>query len=54
MEVVRDSQAAVQSWISGTSMSAEPVLVVDDNPQIRRALRTILIAQGFIVIDART
>jgi two-component system, OmpR family, KDP operon response regulator KdpE len=54
MEVVRDSQAVVQPWITGTRMSAEPVLVVDDNPQIRRALRTILIAQGFIVIDART
>jgi two-component system, OmpR family, KDP operon response regulator KdpE len=35
-------------------MSAEPVLVVDDNPQIRRALRTILISHGFVVLDART
>jgi two-component system KDP operon response regulator KdpE len=35
-------------------MSAEPVLIVDDNPQIRRALRTILISQGFVVMDART
>jgi two-component system KDP operon response regulator KdpE len=35
-------------------MSAEAVLIVDDNPQIRRALRTILIAQGFVVMDART
>lgn len=35
-------------------MNAEPILVVDDNPQIRRALRTILISQGFVVLDART
>ena len=35
-------------------MSAEPILIVDDNPQIRRALRTILISQGFVVMDART
>lgn len=38
---------------SGTGMNTEPVLVVDDNPQIRRALRAILIAQGFVVLDAR-
>jgi two-component system KDP operon response regulator KdpE len=54
MEVAKDSQASVQSWISGAGMSAEPVLVVDDNPQIRRALRAILVAQGFVVIDARS
>jgi two-component system KDP operon response regulator KdpE len=35
-------------------MNAEPVLVVDDSPQIRRALRTILISQGFVVMDARS
>ncbi len=35
-------------------MNAEPVLVVDDNPQIRRALRAILISQGFVVMDARS
>jgi two-component system KDP operon response regulator KdpE len=35
-------------------MNSEPILVVDDSPQIRRALRTILISQGFVVIDART
>jgi two-component system KDP operon response regulator KdpE len=35
-------------------MSAEAVLIVDDNPQIRRALRAILISQGFVVMDART
>lgn len=35
-------------------MDAEPVLVVDDNPQIRRALRAILVPQGFVVMDARS
>jgi two-component system KDP operon response regulator KdpE len=35
-------------------MNSEPILVVDDSPQFRRALRTILISQGFVVIDART
>jgi two-component system KDP operon response regulator KdpE len=44
--------------VSGRSpvaaMNADPVLIVDDSPQIRRALRTILISQGFVVMDART
>ncbi|HXX20424.1 MAG TPA: response regulator transcription factor [Candidatus Acidoferrum sp.] len=35
-------------------MNPEPILVVDDNPQIRRAVRTILISQGFVVMDARS
>ncbi len=35
-------------------MNTELILIVDDNPQIRRALRTILISQGFVVVDART
>jgi two-component system KDP operon response regulator KdpE len=47
-------QAATRWWPSGGIMSAEPILIVDDNPQIRRALRTILISQGFVVMDART
>jgi two-component system KDP operon response regulator KdpE len=47
-------QAAAHGWLSGLNMSAEPILIVDDNPQIRRALRTILISQGFVVMDART
>ena len=38
---------------SGAAPNREPVLVVDDNPQIRRAVRTILVAQGFVVMDAR-
>src|SRR5580658_7126004 len=47
-------QVAARLSLSGADMSAEPVLVVDDNPQIRRALRTILISHGFVVLDART
>jgi two-component system, OmpR family, KDP operon response regulator KdpE len=35
-------------------MNAEPVLIVDDNPQIRRALHAILVPQGFVVMDARS
>jgi len=34
-------------------MSAARILVVDDDPQIRRVLRTTLIAQGYEVADAR-
>ena len=30
------------------------ILVVDDEPQIRRVLRTTLSAQGYEVFDART
>ncbi len=35
-------------------MSMEHILVVDDEPQIRRVMRTTLIAQGYQVSDART
>ena len=35
-------------------MNSELILIVDDNPQIRRALRAILIPQGFTVVDARS
>src|SRR5207244_7099492 len=34
-------------------MSSARILVVDDDPQIRRVLRTTLIAQGYEVVDAR-
>ena len=30
------------------------ILVVDDEPQIRRVMRTTLVAQGYEVSDART
>jgi two-component system, OmpR family, KDP operon response regulator KdpE len=36
------------------TMSSELILILDDNPQIRRALRAILIPQGYTIIDART
>jgi two-component system KDP operon response regulator KdpE len=35
-------------------MSAGRVLVIDDDPQIRRAMRTTLTARGYEVSDART
>lgn len=35
-------------------MSAGRILVVDDDPQIRRAMRTTLIGRGYEVGDART
>jgi two-component system, OmpR family, KDP operon response regulator KdpE len=47
-------QLETTSSLPGAEMTAEPILIVDDNPQIRRALRTILISQGFVVLDART
>src|ERR1041385_3625673 len=34
-------------------MSSARILVVDDDPQIRRVLRTALLAQGYEAIDAR-
>src|SRR2546425_5785747 len=34
-------------------MSSARIVVVDDDPQIRRVLRTTLIAQGYEVVDAR-
>ena len=40
--------------LPGAAVNAEPVLIVDDSPQIRRALRAILIPQGFVVIDVRS
>lgn len=48
------AQAAMQSTMPGARMSADPILIVDDNAQIRRALRAILVPQGFIVTDARS
>ena len=35
-------------------MSAARILVIDDDPQIRRAMRTTLTARGYQVGDART
>lgn len=35
-------------------MSSATILVVDDEPQIRRVLRTTLASQGYVIIEART
>jgi two-component system KDP operon response regulator KdpE len=45
---------STQARVPAASVNTDPVLIVDDNPQIRRAVRTILISQGFVVMDART
>ena len=34
-------------------MSSAKIMVVDDDPQIRRVLRTALVAQGYEIVDAR-
>lgn len=34
-------------------MKTELILIVDDSPQIRHALRAILVPQGFTILDAR-
>jgi two-component system, OmpR family, KDP operon response regulator KdpE len=36
------------------SMNAELILIVDDNPQIRHALRAVLVPRGFTILDARS
>jgi two-component system, OmpR family, KDP operon response regulator KdpE len=53
-QLEKSPQAAIQGRLPGEVMNTEPVLIVDDSPQIRRSLRTILISQGFVVMDART
>jgi two-component system KDP operon response regulator KdpE len=35
-------------------MSAGRILIVDDEPQIRRIMRTTLIGEGYEVDDAKT
>jgi two-component system KDP operon response regulator KdpE len=35
-------------------MSSATILVVDDEPQIRRVLRSTLSSQGYVIIDAKT
>ena len=36
------------------SMNTELILIVDDNPQIRHALRAVLVPRGFTILDARS
>jgi two-component system KDP operon response regulator KdpE len=50
----RVPERALHGRAPAATMNNDPVLIVDDSPQIRRALRTILISQGFVVVDART
>ena len=34
-------------------MPSARIMIVDDDPQIRRVLRTALVAQGYEAVDAR-
>src|SRR5499426_720844 len=34
-------------------MTSARIMIVDDDPQIRRVLRTALVAQGYEIVDAR-
>lgn len=40
--------------ISATTASAATILVVDDEPQIRRVLRSTLSTHGYVIMDAKT
>lgn len=44
----------ISSAIAHMSMNTELILIVDDNPQIRHALRAVLVPRGFIILDARS
>jgi two-component system, OmpR family, KDP operon response regulator KdpE len=42
------------SSIPHIPMNTELILIVDDNPQIRHALRAVLVPRGFTILDARS
>jgi len=43
-----------QSLKRPATMNVAKVLLVDDDPQVRRALRTTLASAGYVVVEART
>ena len=49
-----EAEASTESLSGGKKVSAGRILVVDDEPQIRRVMRTTLVANGYEVDDART
>jgi two-component system KDP operon response regulator KdpE len=44
----------VQSPGKGVAIGSAKILLVDDDPQVRRALRTTLTSAGYVVVEART
>jgi two-component system, OmpR family, KDP operon response regulator KdpE len=47
-------QTSSKTVSSPTMMNLAKVLLVDDDPQVRRALRTTLTSAGYVVVEART
>jgi two-component system, OmpR family, KDP operon response regulator KdpE len=47
-------EESASKLLADTKMSMGHILVVDDEPQIRRVMRTTLVSQGYEVSDART
>ncbi len=45
---------AMSRLMARASGGSELILLVDDNPQIRRALRAVLIPRGYTIVDARS
>src|ERR1700691_3982286 len=43
-----------QPLVKTVATSSAKVLLVDDDPQVRRALRTTLTSAGYVVVEART
>jgi two-component system KDP operon response regulator KdpE len=53
MPHVMDTSQGLSPGRSAT-MNTAKVLLVDDDPQVRRALRTTLTSAGYVVVEART
>ena len=45
---------AMSHVIANASATNELILLVDDNPQIRHALRVVLVPRGYTIVDARS
>ena len=47
-------QTSSKAVSSPTMMNLPKILLVDDDPQVRRALRTTLTSAGYVIVEART